>query len=179
MPHRLVLGGPTDAHDLSEARWTAWCEAAAVTFERVHGSASPKEGVVSPSGKADVACVVSWLTPSEQAKRSNANTTDATEDGAYAVASLAVHALGGWCIIARTPTDSGADLWMIRDDEPDMQVRLEVSGMAEGTGSAAMSALRTRLSSKIAQLRRGKSPEPGIAAVVGFELVRVLVSELT
>ena len=113
-------------------------------------------------------------------KRSNHNTTDATEEGAYAVAGLAVHALDGWRIIGRTPTESGADVWIARPhDDPDAQVRLEVSGMAEGTDQAAMTALRARFNGKIAQLRRGKALEPGIAAVVGFELVRILVSELT
>ena len=113
-------------------------------------------------------------------KRSHANTTDATEEGAYAVASLAVNALDGWRIIARTPTESGADIWMARpEDDPDGQVRLEVSGIAEGADAAAATALRTRLHGKVAQLRRGKASEPGIAAVVGFGLVRVLVSELT
>jgi hypothetical protein len=178
--HRLDLAGPTDAHDLTEARWTAWCEAAAVTLDRVHGATSPKDGVISPTGRPDVACLFAWPTPGDRMKRSHANTTDATEEGAYAVASLAVHALDGWRIIARTPTESGADIWMARpEDDPDGQVRLEVSGIAEGADAAATTALRTRLHGKIAQLRRGKASEPGIAAVVGFELVRVLVSELT
>ncbi len=177
--HRLDLSGATDAHDLTEARWTAWCEAAAVTLERVHGAASPKAGVISPTGKPDAACVLAWPAPDDRMRRSHANATDATEEGAYAVASLAVHALDGWRIIARTPTESGADIWIARPkDDPDEQVRLEVSGMAEGADAAAMTALRSRLNGKIAQLRRGKASEPGIAAVVGFELVRVLVSEL-
>jgi hypothetical protein len=178
--HRLDLGAATDAHDLTEARWVSWCEAAAVTLERVHGASSPKDGVISPTGRSDAACVLAWPTPADRTKRSHTNTTDATEEGAYAVASLAVHALDGWRIIARTPTESGADLWMARPvDDPDGQVRLEVSGIAEGVGASAATALRTRLNGKIAQLRRGKAAEPGIAAVVGFELVRVLVSELT
>jgi hypothetical protein len=178
--HRLDLAAPTDAHALTEARWTSWCEAAAVTLERVHGATSPKDGVISPTGRQDAACILAWPTPDDRTKRSHANTTDATEEGAYAVASLAVHALDGWRIIARTPTESGADIWMARaEDVPDGQVRLEVSGIAEGADAAATTALRARLQRKIAQLQRGKASEPGIAAVVGFELVRVLVSELT
>ncbi len=109
-----------------------------MTLERVHGSTSPKDGVISPTGRPDATCVLAWSRPSDRMKRSHANTTDATEEGAYAVASLAVHALDGWRIIARTPTESGADIWMARpDDDPDGQVRLEVSGIAEGADAAA------------------------------------------
>jgi hypothetical protein len=69
---------------------------------------------------------------------------------------------------------------MVRtNDDPDAQVRLEVSGIASGTDTTGMSALRTRFNEKIAQVHRGKASEPGMAAVVGFELVRVLVSEPT
>ena len=117
------------------------------------------------TGRPDATCVLAWPRPSDRMKRSHANTTDATEEGAYAVASLAVHALDGWRIIARAPTESGADIWMARpEDDPDGQVRLEVSGIAEGADTAAATALRARLHGKIAQLRRGKASEPGIAA---------------
>ncbi len=100
--------------------------------------------------------------------------------GAYAVATLAVHAADDWRVIARTPTESGADLWMIRerDDSADAQVRLEVSGIAKGTGASGITALRARLEDKTAQVRKGRARTPGIAAVVGFEVLRVLISEV-
>ena len=112
-------------------------------------------------------------------KRSHANTIDAIEMGAYAIATLAANAIDGWRVVARTPTESGADLWMVgKDDPPDAQIRLEVSGIANGKGAPGVTALRTRLEQKIAQVKRGRADEPGIAAVVGFEVGRVLVSEV-
>jgi hypothetical protein len=151
-----------------------------VTLARVHRGAPPKRCVLCLDGREDLGTSLVWATPNDRTKRSHANTTDATEMGAYAVATLAVHAIDGWRVIARTPTESGADLWMVgKNEPPDAQIRLEVSGIAKGTGASGVAALRTRLNQKVAQIRRGKSAEPGIAAVVGFELVRVLVSEVT
>jgi hypothetical protein len=179
--HVLDVGAKTEAHDLTPAVWTSWCEAAAVTFDRVHHpEAPPRAGRIIPSGKPPIDCVVAWPSPDERVKRSHANDTDATEAGAYAVATLAMHAVDGWQVVARTQTESGADVWMEKpNDVPDSQVRLEVSGMAQGADESAQKALRGRLATKIAQLKKGKSPEPGIAAVVGFELVGILSSELT
>jgi hypothetical protein len=133
-----------------------------------------------PTGRTDIEASLAWAKPDDRMKRSHANTIDATEMGAYAIATLAVNAIDGWRVVARTATESGADLWMVgEDDAPDAQVRLEVSGIAKGRGVPGVTALRTRLEQKILQVTRGRADEPGVAAVVGFELARVLVSEVT
>jgi hypothetical protein len=68
---------------------------------------------------------------------------------------------------------------MLHDgDDPDNFVRLEVSGMAAGAGDEAKTALARRLDIKIAQLGRGDLDRPGVAAVFGFELARVMFSKV-
>lgn len=166
------------AHDLTPALWASWTEAAAVTFERFHDG-PPQACLVDRGLGGEDEATLHWRRADERAQRSHANTIDATEVGAYAVATLVVHALDGWRVIARTPTESGADLWIAREsDGPDAQVRLEVSGVAEGQGRAGVQAVRTRLKQKVAQLAAGNRDEPGIAVVVGFQLLRVCVSPL-
>jgi hypothetical protein len=119
--------------------------------------------------------MLNWPVPDARMKRSHGNSTDATEMGAYAIAGLAVHAVDGRRVIARTPTESGADVWTLKsDDPPDAQVRLEVSGTAKGS----VATLRRLLDEKVDQVKSGKSSEPGLAAVVGFEVLRILVSEI-
>ena len=173
---KLDLREGNDAHDLTPALWTSWKEAAAVTLDTFH-TKSPQTCVVSPEQGEDVSARLHWRRADERARRSHANITDATETGAYAVATLAVFAVGGWRVIGRTPTESGADLWLAREgDDPNAQVRLEVSGVAKGEGQAGAAVLRARLAQKVAQVAAGKATEPGIAVVVGFQLVRVLIS---
>ena len=113
----------------------------------------------------------------EQSRRSHANEIDATEMGAYAIATVSAHAAAGWRIVGRTAHASGADIWMQRaSDPPDEMVRLEVSGMAAGKDARALTSLRGRLREKVDQLAAGWRARPGIAIVVGFELARVLIS---
>lgn len=171
----LDLREPGRAHNVTQALWGSWAEAAAVTLERFHAS-TPQACRITNEGE-EVRALVHWQPADDRTRRSHANTTDATEAGAYAVATLAVHAVGGWRVIGRTTTASGADVWMQRDgDHPEAMVRLEVSGIAKGEGSEGLSALRTRLAQKVRQLAAGESDAPGIAVVVGFELLRVCMS---
>lgn len=157
--------------------WGGWVEAAAVTFERFHQPPPSKECSITVADRDPLSVVLIWPSTSTQTRASHANEYNATEHGAYAVASATVGALDGWRVMARAHHGSGADLLMLRDgSDPNDFVRLEVSGMAAGTGVEGSTALRQRLQQKVAQLGRGDLDRPGVAAVVGFELACVLVS---
>jgi hypothetical protein len=65
---------------------------------------------------------------------------------------------------------------MIRDDDPESLVKLEVSGVSACAGPQGTAILRARLKQKVDQVRGGDLPLPGVAVVVGFEAPRVLIS---
>jgi hypothetical protein len=172
----LVEAG--SAHFITTHVWGGWAEAAAVMFELYHGAPPPPRSCTfTPFDRDDVAAAFVWPPTNEMTRASHGNPLNATEHGAYAVACATVGALEGWKVTGRAHHGSGADLLMLREgDDPNDFVRLEVSGVAAGTGDAGLVALRRRLVVKVNQLGRGDLDRPGVAAVVGFELATVLVS---
>lgn len=126
-----------------------------------------------------MAAALVWPATTDLTRASHGNPLNAIEHGAYAVACAAVGALSGWKVTGRAHHGSGADLLMLRDgDDPNNFVRLEVSGVAAGTGEVGLASLRRRMTVKVDQLGRGDLDRPGVAAIVGFELATVLVSEV-
>lgn len=174
----LDLRAASAAHALTPSVWGAWSEAAAVTLERFHAAPPPPvQCAIALPEERNVEARLAWRPTNDRCRRSHANEIDATEWGAYAIATVAAHAVDGWRIVGRTAHASGADIWMQRpSDPPDEMVRLEVSGMAAGKDASAASTLRARFREKIDQLGAGDRSRPGIAIVVGFELGRVLIS---
>lgn len=162
---------------LTEALWTSWAEAAAVTFERFHRPPPPPLALAIEDAAEETPAALTWLAANAAMRASHGNDTDATEMGAYAVAVATVQTVQNWRILGRAQTASGADILMIRtSDPPDAFVKLEVSGMGAGKGRTGRSALGRLLRKKVAQVRTGDLSRPGVAAVVGFELARVLIS---
>ena len=166
-------------HSLTAALWKSWTEAAAVSIERFHAPPPPQHACTVSRGEVDLALSVVWPPTDATMRASHANEIDATEMGAYAVAIAAVHAVDGWRAVKRAQHATGADLIMAKVEDPDGFVKLEVSGVAAGTGPSGHGALRTRLKQKQAQVRVGDLARPGFAAVVGFEALRVLISAVT
>ncbi len=72
--------------------------------------------------------LLTWVPADETMRRSHGNELDATETGAYAVAVAALHAVDGWRNVRRAAHATGADLLMVRTDDPEAFVKLEVSG---------------------------------------------------
>jgi hypothetical protein len=176
----LDLQSAGERHDLSPEVWAFYAQAAAVAFERYHSPPPPpKDGTLHPSRHDEVPAKLTWSPTDERARRSH-EALDATCSGAYAVACAAVDALDGWRVIGRTDHGSGSDWYMIRRDarDPDAWVKLEVSGIGECAGMRGMTLLRARLRQKVQQVEGGDLDRPGVAVVVGFEAVRVLVSEV-
>ena len=73
----------------------------------------------------------------------------------------------GFVALARAETRTGADYYIGSPDSSDLEqaLRLEVSGTDQGD----LPSIRSRLDQKVAQIRRGNSGRPGIAAVIGFQ----------
>lgn len=178
---RVVVDLPSagTAHPgITPALWAAWVEAAAVTLERFHPASAKACTLTSGSTKHEG--MLQWVPATAQMNKSHANPIDATEHGAYAVASAALGVLEGWRVEGRAHHATGADLIMLAADQEDEEayVRLEVSGMAEGSGTSGTGKLKTRLRKKLAQLRAGDEDEPGVAAVFGFELALLLAASI-
>jgi len=141
-------------------------EAACVCFSRHHDS--PIDIEVRRKDGTSV-CEFAFRTPSERERAAHANTTDATEQGAYGVSIAAVEEAECLVVVGRAETLSGADWYVAPPGTPaeDLEYcyRLEVSGTDTGT----LSTIETRLSQKAQQTRDGKSNLPAIASVVGFK----------
>jgi hypothetical protein len=183
MPKRrarsVVLDLPTagGGHPgITPALWAAWAEAAVVTLERFHPP--PSKACTLTSGLRETAGTLKWRAATAQMRVAHGNEQNATEYGAYVIASAALGSLEGWRIAGRAQHASGADFVMLPANEDDEEafVRLEVSGMAKGADARARAELKNRLSAKLSQLREGDENEPGVAAVFGYELTLLLIA---
>jgi hypothetical protein len=144
-------------------------EAASVALDACHGAA-PVAGGWHVGGlvPAEHAFQLNWAPATEQMRASHANDTDATEDGAYAIAIAAMEA-SGFRVFARAKQRSGADYLMAPVGGSDEEfLKLEVSGIwRDGDWGA-------RLRVKTMQVRKGIQ-RPGCAMVVHFAEPRVAV----
>ncbi len=142
-----------------------YVQAAHVCLDRHH---TPPTEFLLREGKEEVNARVEWEPTDERSRGAWANTTDATEAGAYACALAATELLKGLVAVRRAETATGADYYIapIDQDADDLEgwLRLEVSG----TDKMAEEVAR-RLKAKVAQAERGNSNLPALAAVVGFK----------
>jgi hypothetical protein len=114
---------------------------------------------------------------SPQTRMARANTTDATEAGAYACALAAIEQTRELYAIQHAETLTGADYYMapVGDEGIDLEncYRVEISG----TDLATLE-VRRRLKVKLHQLRSGQSDLPAIAIVIGFKASLILIQTL-
>jgi hypothetical protein len=139
----------------------ALLEAARVMLDQFH-TRRPARGrwTKGPGAYEDTA--IHWTPSTTEMRITHANSKDAIEDGAYALALLAAQALG-FQVVGRAPQGSGADWYMVAPSQPDKYLRLEVSGIAEGGSPGA------RLSEKVEQGMRGNVASAGLAVVFRFK----------
>jgi hypothetical protein len=173
---KLVLENLDERHPgLTKSIAGTFSEAAAVCLDRHHTSAVRVE--VQRKGEV-IAAQASWVTPDQRTKMAWANTTDATEAGAYGVAIATVEVTDGLLAVARAETRTGADYYLgppqVVQDDLEKTLRLEVSGMDESNPAA----LRTRLSQKVRQCRMGEAVLPAVAIVVGFSSLSVVTEDV-
>lgn len=150
---------------VTQALGASYTEAACVCLDRHH--TSPADFSIEVSNAATVA-LAQWQVTDARTRGAWANETDATANGAYAIAIAAIELAQGMVAIQRAETLTGADYYIAPVDESaeDLEswLRLEVSGIDRGTDAM----IRQRLGEKVAQALRGASNLPAFAAVVGF-----------
>lgn len=150
-------------------------EAARVCLDRHHSS--PIEITIDDSSNVFKAEVV-WLASDRALLHQWANDTDATEQGATALALACVELSRGLVAIRRAETRTGADYYVSAPGTPgddlESAVRLEISG----TSDESPNVLKGRLKRKLAQAANGRSNVPAMAIVVGFPQKRILSADV-
>jgi len=151
---------------VTRALGRSYCEAASVCLEKFHTRPKASEIVVDGAQRT---VPLDWRPANRRRIRAAfANATDATRDGAYAVALAAVDFAYGWVAVRRAETLSGADYYLATVNEHGSEledaIRLEVSGTLSGRN-----VVKRRVADKRHQLLRGTSNLPGLAAVVSFK----------
>ncbi len=185
--HRILgeraLGQPLSFQDLSTRHpgvstglGSYMSEAARVCLDRHHNS--PIElRIVSGELEAVTVAVAEWEVADQKTRAACANYDDTTEYGAYAICLAAVEVGHGLVAIQRAETRTGADFYIAEPGTPadDLEgwLRLEISGVDKGD----VAAIKKRLREKVEQAKKGNSNLPALAAVVGFNLKQVAVSE--
>lgn len=173
-PTELKLDRLYERHPgLTRALGESYTEAACVCWARYH---KPPVTLSIRSPAVDDLRSVNFAVPDLRMRKAYANEIDATEAGAYGVSLAAVEDVEGLVAVARAETLTGSD-WYVAPNGTTIEdlegcIRLEVSGI----GSGASSDVNRRLREKIAQAVRGESDLPAIAAVVGFEVLEVVIS---
>lgn len=159
---------------VSQSVCDSFSEAAEVCLARHHDPPLTAIRMVCGGNESDG--LLNWAAPSDVAKRSWRNRDDATRDGAYIISLAVVEHLLGLVALSRADTRSGADYYVGRPDQQDLEdaFRLEISG--SDTGS--MPEIRRRLKNKEDQVVRGNGSLPAYASVVGFREATVLISEV-
>ena len=110
---------------------------------------------------------VRWEPPDKQAHRTWRNEIDATENGAAGVALMVARRLLGYVTTSRSRHGTGFDYWLGQDIDGDPiqdEVRLEVSGIRQGSSSD----VDRRVREKLSQMNRGEATVSGYAIVVEF-----------
>jgi len=167
----LALEGVAARHTgLTDEVWNYHHQAACVCLDRHH--APPQPFTVRLDETREQHPIV-WVPAEAAARRAWADSTEATECGAYALTIACAERMAGLVVILKAESPSGAD-WYVAppgtgvdtNGDPDLDApgvrRFEVSGVDVGPVGA-------RLTEKRQQLLRGRSDLPGIAAVVGFQ----------
>jgi hypothetical protein len=171
-PPLLPLQNMAERHQaLTPSVAGSYIEAARVCLDRHH--ISPKEFTLE-NDKVESFTKVEWEATDNRIQAAWANTDDATEAGAYALAIAATELLKGMVAVHRAETRTGADYYIAPAGEEleDLEHwwRLEVSGT-----HSDKSELKRRLRIKIDQAKQGNSNRPALAAVIGFRVQLILL----
>jgi hypothetical protein len=122
--------------------------------------------------------VATWDAPDARCRAAYANEIDTTEWGAYACALAAVELRRGLVAVHRAHTKSGADYYLAPSgnklEDLEEAIRLEISGSDDATTQQ----MEARLCQKVDQSLRGKGNLPAMATVVGFHILRILITDV-
>jgi hypothetical protein len=148
---------------LTPAYGTVLAEAASVCLEdQGHGVSTG----LRVEGDFHAALILHRLTVDAQMRRSHGDLEKATENGACAVAILAVRHLTGLTVLRQSRRGLGFDYWLGPEGGFLFQgaARLEVSGIRKGGERS----IRERVRRKIEQAGRSTGLAPALIAVVEF-----------
>lgn len=165
-----------EAEGLTRAQGAAFAEAAAHCLEE-HGHA---QGVhLRVDGQVRATFELTWKRLPPNAAAAHRDLTDATEDGAVALAILVARVHLEYEVIQRSRKGSGFD-YLLRTVDPGAlapYARLEVSGILKGTERTIASRVRR----KVRQVRIGRSrygDTPAFIAVIEFSTPLARIEEL-
>ena len=141
-------------------------EAASVCLEdREHSSPTPMQ----ISGEIGGRAILEWQTTSAQMRRCWNDDEEATEHGAYGIATLLVPQVSDLQVVERSKKGTGFDYWLGSSTETESllfqnRARLEVSGIRTGTESAVAGRVRKKLK----QTERSDADLSAVVVVVEF-----------
>lgn len=128
--------------------------------------------------RQEVPAEVAWAIPGPRELDAWANTTDATEAGAYGCVIAGVELLRDRYAVRRAETGTGADYYVgpIGAGKSDLEdcFRLEVSGISTGDYRD----VSRRLLEKVGQAQRGDSSLPAMAGVIGFSARLLMIQDV-
>lgn len=128
------------------------------------------------AGTYEKSALITWAPPSDQAKRWWNDDEYATEHGAYCIAALMVEHCG-LEVVQRSKKKTGFDFWLAPRNSPSdlfqNLIRLEVSGIRNGDGSA----IDARVRQKIKQTKVSDGALPAVVVVVEFGCPAVTMVE--
>ncbi len=159
---KLKISNLQERHKLSPALLTSFSEACAVVLDQLTKDTPIQFKMVMNENESILK--LDWEKPNSLTKKSYANTKDATEYGAYALAFASLDALEDYQVVHRAFQGSGSDFLLMKRGETNDEnvIRLEVSGIFDNGN------LNLRVREKVEQLEKGKLKKPGIAHVTAF-----------
>ena len=158
----LRLSSITDGMPgLTPVRAAAFVEAARVCLD----DQSQRSGcVLTVAGHIQREYTLRWRRPSLAQKRTYADESEATEEGAVAIAVAVVTDATEYLVVERSVKKTGIDYWLGRRAGL-FEARLEVSGIRRGTQAQIRARMKTKQRQMIQSDARGV---PGYAVVVEF-----------
>lgn len=172
--HTLVLNQQLDlqlkelksgAPGITPAFGEGLAEAASVCLEdRHHSSPTP----MRISGELSGSAILEWEPPSSQIRRCWNDDEEATEHGAYGIATLLLPRVFDLEVVERSKKGTGFDYWLGSPTDTESlfqnRARLEVSGIRSGVESTVASRVRK----KLRQTTQSDANLPAFVVVVEF-----------
>jgi hypothetical protein len=163
---KINLGDLCDGiRNLTPARGSGFCEAAAVSFDR-QGHTSGVSLYVTGAFAEEVE--IEYPTVTDQMRKSWKDDREAADDGASGVAILMMRELTRLTVVERSVTGTGFDYWLGPEDKDDDElifqdkVRLEISGINKGSTAD----VRRRVEGKLTQTKQSDSMKLSAYVVV-------------
>ena len=172
-PLDLRILGDGSMIGLSAEVGASLAQAAAVCLQ---SQGHPQGVLLAVGGVVTASLPMIWRHANDQARRSWANEIDATEHGAVGIAILLARHELGYIVTNQSRLGTGFDYWLDRDAKTQPlhdAIRLEVSGIRNGTSTK----VATRLRQKLSQMNAGGVAAPGYAVVVEFGHPQARVGE--